>query len=97
MKTVPDSVKEAWKKTQDETGIDPFQSIYTSVFQRMAVEQEMATGGDYNILGNTVSSCQEAIQSVLQRIDMMLDRAWEDEFLQREKTFYSSLLKNMQE
>lgn len=96
LKTVPDSVKEAWKKTQEETGIDPFQGIYTSVFQRMAVEQEMDTGGNYNILGNTVSSCQEAIQSVLERIDLMLDRAWDDEFLQREKTFYSAVLKNMQ-
>ncbi|MBR1815842.1 MAG: hypothetical protein IJ763_03990 [Lachnospiraceae bacterium] len=94
LKTTPDIVKNAWIETEEETGIKPlYNNTWTGTFQRMAVEQEMSSKGNYNILGDTIESSVSAIKSILEMINLNLDRAnAADVFLQNEKEFYSTLL-----
>lgn len=97
LKTTPDIVKNAWIETEEETGIKPLSNnTWTSTFQRMAVEKEMSSKGNYNILGDTVESSIEAIKAVIERIKINLERGSGDlDLLQKENEFYTSLLKKI--
>ncbi|MCM1047444.1 MAG: hypothetical protein NC433_03370 [Clostridiales bacterium] len=97
LSTVPESVKEAWQETLEETGINPFPNG-SSTLAQLAVEQDFMTGGDDNIFGNTISSSHNAVKKILDRIDNPLGKVDDDRraFLQREKDFYSAFLEKIE-
>ena len=97
LKTTPDTIKNAWIETEEETGIKPLSNnTWTSTFQRMAVEKEMSSKGNYNMIGDTVESSIEAIKAVIERIKINLERGSGDlDLLQKENEFYTSLLKKI--
>ena len=92
LKNVPDSVSNAWRKTLEETGVNPFPEGYTSTLQQISMEQDFLTGGNDDIFGHTVESSIEAVEKILERIDGSIDSSRNMEYLNDEKTFYSTLL-----
>ncbi len=98
LSTVPESVKEAWQETLEETGVNPFPDG-SSTLSQLAVEYDFMTGGNDNIFGNTLTSSLNAIKRILDRIDNPLGKVDENRvaFLQREKNFYSTLQQKLQE
>lgn len=94
LKTVPDSVADAWQETLEETGINPFWEGYTGVLQQLSMEQDFLTGGNDNLFGKTVESSIEAIETILERIDNPIGKSGsgDEEYLSSQKEFYSTLL-----
>lgn len=94
LKTVPDSVADAWQETLEETGINPFWEGYTGVLQQLSMEQDFLTGGNDNLFGETVENCIEAVEAILERIDNPVGKSGsnDDEYLSSQKEFYSTLL-----
>ena len=97
LSTVPESVKEAWQETMEESGVNPFSDGFSTLAQ-LVMEQDLMTGGDDNIFGNTIESSLAATKKILDRIENPLGRVDEDkaESLQREKKFYSTLLRKLE-
>lgn len=95
--TVPESVKEAWQETLEETGVNPFPNG-SSTLAQLAVEQDFMTGGNDNIFGNTVAGSINAVKRIIDRIENPLGKVTADrtEFLQQEKKFYSALLEKLE-
>ena len=93
LSTVPESVKEAWQETLEESGVNPFLNG-SSTLAQLAVEQDFATGGNDNIFGNTVAGSINAVKRIIDRIENPIGKVTADkkEFLQQEKKFYSTLL-----
>lgn len=98
LQTVPDSVKAAWQETMEEINFNPFQSDMGSTLTMLSMEQDFATGGNDNILGDTKENCLEAINKILERIENPLGEVTEKRiaYLQDEKKFYSALLAKIQ-
>ena len=93
LSTVPESVKEAWQETLEESGVNPFSDGFSTLAQ-LVMEHDLMTGGDDKIFGNTVESSLAATKKILDRIENPLGIVDEDkaESLQREKKFYATLL-----
>ena len=93
LENVPDSVKNAWKETLEETGVNPFQIGFQSTLTQLSVEQDFRTGGNDDLLGDSVESCSSAINSILERINNPLGEIDEKRatYLSQEKEFYSRL------
>ena len=93
LSTVPESVKEAWQETLEESRVNPFLNG-SSTLAQLAVEQDFATGGTDNIFGNTVVGSINAVKRIIDRIENPIGKVTADkkEFLQQEKKFYSTLL-----
>lgn len=68
LSSAPEEVRQAWQETLEETGINPFQSGYVSTLQQLATEQDLATGGNDQIFGDSIESSVEAIDKILERI-----------------------------
>ena len=96
LSTVPESVKQAWQETLEETGINPFADGGNTLSQ-LAVEQDFITGGNDQIFGDTIESSIDAVKNILDRIENPLGKVTEEraEMLQQEKVFYSELLKKL--
>lgn len=97
LSTVPESVKEAWQEAMEESGVNPFSDGFSTLSQ-LVMEQDLMTGGDDNIFGNTVESSLSATKKILDRIENPLGKVDEDkaESLQREKKFYTTLLRKLE-
>lgn len=97
LSTVPESVKAAWQETLEETGVNPFFDG-SSTLAQLAVEQDFMTGGNDNIFGNTVEDSINAVKKILDRVKNPLGKLTADraDFLEREKGFYSTLLKKVE-
>lgn len=97
LSTVPESVKEAWQEAMEESGVNPFSDGF-STFAQLVMEQDLMTGGDDNIFGNTVESSLAATKKILDRIENPLGKVDENkaESLQREKKFYATLLRKLE-
>lgn len=97
LSTVPESVKEAWQEAMEESGVNPFSDGFSTLSQ-LVMEQDLMTGGDDNIFGNTVESSLSAVKKILDRIENPLGKVDEDkaESLQREKKFYTTLLRKLE-
>lgn len=97
LSTVPESVKEAWQEAMEESGVNPFSDGFSTLSQ-LVMEQDLMTGGDDNIFGNTVESSLAATKKILDRIENPLGKVDENkaESLQREKKFYSTLLRKLE-
>jgi len=96
LSNAPDEVKQAWQKTLEETGINPFPAGIGSTLAILVQEKDFATGGDNDLFGDTVDSAKVAIESILQRIDNPLG-VRDAEFRANEKIFYASLLEKLQQ
>ena len=95
LKNAPEEISDAWQKTIEETGINPFPQGYMSVLQQLSMEQDFATNGNDDIFGNTVESSTEAVEKILDRIEQLLESSDKVEYLTAEKTFYSTLLETI--
>lgn len=91
---VPEEIKQAWNETLENTGINPFPSGYTSTLSQLAMEQDFATGGNDNIFGNSMESAEQAVRSILDRIEYPLGEQAAD-MLAKEKEFYTAFLNNI--
>ena len=103
LQTVPESARAAWRETLEETGVNPFADGFSSTLKQLSVEQDFATGGNDNILGDTIESCLAAIDKILERIENPLETveggtaAGQKEaeeravYRQQEKAFYTVL------
>ena len=97
LKNVPSVVSDAWQKTIEKTGINPFPEGYTSILQRLSMEQDFITGGNDDIFGRTVESSIEGIEKILDRIDFYNESSSDVKYLDTERTFYSMLLDTIKE
>ncbi|MBD5490591.1 MAG: hypothetical protein HDR16_00260 [Lachnospiraceae bacterium] len=97
LSAVPESVKEAWQETLEESGVNPFSDGFSTLSQ-LVMEQDLMTGGDDKIFGNTVESSLAATRKILDRIENPLGKVDENkaESLQREKKFYATLLRKLE-
>ena len=97
LSTVPESVKEAWQEAMEESGVNPFSDGFSTLSQ-LVMEQDLMTGGDDKIFGNTVESSLSAVKKILDRNENPLGKVDENkaESLQREKKFYSTLLRKLE-
>ena len=77
----------------EESRVNPFSDGFSTLAQ-LVMEQDLVTGGDDNIFGNTVESSLSATKKILDRIENPLGKVDKNkaESLQREKKFYSTLL-----
>lgn len=98
LSTAPESVREAWQSTLEETGINPFSYEQTSTISMLAMEQDFSTGGNDQIFGDTVESSIRAVNQILERIENPLGEVTKEksEYMQREKNFYDALLTKLQ-
>lgn len=97
LSTVPESVKEAWQEAMEESGVNPFSDGFSTLSQ-LVMEQDLMTGGDDNIFGDTVESSLSEVKKILDRNENPLGKVDENkaESLQREKKFYSTLLRKLE-
>ena len=51
-----ETLKAAWQKTLEETGVNPFPQGFSSTLSQLAVEQDFATGGNDDIFGDNLKS-----------------------------------------
>ena len=97
LSTVPESVKEAWQEAMEESGVNPFSDGFSTLSQ-LVMEQDLMTGGDDKIFGNTAESSLDATKKILDRIENPVGKVDKNkaESLQREKKFYSTLLRKLE-
>ena len=50
------TLKAAWQKTLEETGVNPFPQGFLSTLSQLAVEKDFATGGNDDIFGDDLES-----------------------------------------
>lgn len=91
------SLKAAWQKTLEETGVNPFPQGFSSTLSQLAMEQDFATGGNDDIFGSDLESNVAAVRKIVERLGNPLGEVSERnaEFFASEKTFYTALLRNL--
>lgn len=97
--TAPESVRQAWQETLQESGVNPFQIGFQSTLTTLSVEKDFETGGDDNILGSTEQSCLSAVHRILERVENPSGVVTEKRaaYLQQEKIFYTMLVSKISE
>ncbi len=92
-----ENLKAAWRKTLEETGVNPFPQGFASTLSQLAMEQDFATGGNDDIFGSDLESNIAAVKKIIERLENPLGAVSESnaEFLANEKTFYTVLLRNL--
>ncbi len=92
-----ETLKEAWQKTLEETGVNPFPQDFSSTLSQLAMEQDFATGGNDDIFGDDLESNIAAVKKIMERLENPLSTVSErnEEFAADEKTFYMALLNNL--
>lgn len=98
LKESSEALKTAWRKTLEETGINPFPIGYTGTMAQLSIEQDFATGGDDLIFGNDVEENIETVMQILDRLENPVSDVPENKqsYVQAEKEFYTDLLGNLQ-
>lgn len=97
LENTTESLKAAWQKTLEETGVNPFPQGFSSTLSQLAMEQDFATGGDDDVFGSDLESNIAAVRKILERLLNPLNALSERnaEFAENEKTFYTALLNNL--
>lgn len=92
-----ETMKAAWQKTLEETGVNPFPQGFSSTLSQLAMEQDFATGGNDDIFGSDFESNIEAVRKITDRLQNPLHAVSERnaEFAENEKKFYTALLSNL--
>lgn len=94
LENTTETLKAAWQKTLEETGVNPFPQGFSSTLSQLAMEQDFATGGNDDILGSDLESNIEAVRKIVHRLKNPLSEVSERnaEFVENEKKFYTALL-----
>ncbi len=97
LENTTESLKAAWQKTLEETGVNPFPQGFSSTLSQLAMEQDFATGGNDDIFGSDLESSIAAVKKIIERLENPLGAVTEKnaEFMEDEKTFYTALLNNL--
>ena len=97
LENATESLKAAWQKTLEETGVNPFPQGFSSTLSQLAMEQDFATGGNDDIFGSDLESSIAAVKKIIERLENPLGAVTEKnaEFMEDEKTFYTALLNNL--
>ena len=97
LENATESLKTAWQKTLEETGINPFPQGFSNTLSQLAMEQDFATGGNDDIFGSSLESNIAAVKKIMERLQNPLSAADERnaEFAVNEKTFYTALLNHL--
>ena len=97
LENATESLKAAWQKTLEETGVNPFPQGFSSMLSQLAMEQDFATGGNDDIFGSDLESSIAAVKKIIERLENPLGAVTEKnaEFMEDEKTFYTALLNNL--
>lgn len=92
-----ETLKTAWQKALEETGVNPFSQGFSSTLSQLAMEQDFATGGNDDIFGSDFESNIEAVRKIVDRLQNPLHAVSErnTEFVENEKKFYTALLSNL--
>ena len=93
----PDSSKEvmdAWDKTLEETGIDPFPMNKISTALVISVENG-TQGLSSTFLGDSIASAKNFVEQIIERLENPLDPSDVTQFSNNEKIFYKRFLKNL--
>lgn len=99
LENTTETLKTAWQKTLEETGVNPFLQGFSSTLSQLAMEQDFATGGNDDIFGSDLESNIEAVRKIVHRLQNPLSEVSERnaEFVENEKKFYTALLSNLTE
>ena len=99
LENTTETLKTAWQKTLEETGVNPFPQGFSSTLSQLAMEQDFATGGNDDIFGNDLESNIEAVKKIVDRLQNPLSEVpeWNVQFVENEKKFYTALLSNLAE
>lgn len=92
-----ETMKAAWQKTLEETGVNPFPQGFSSTLSQLAMEQDFATGRNDDIFGNDLESNIEAVRKIIDRLQNPLHVVSKRNaaFVANEKKFYTALLRNL--
>lgn len=92
-----ETLKAAWQKTLEETGVNPFPQGFSSTLSQLAMEQDFATGGNDDIFGSDLESNIAAVKKIVDRLQNPLSEVpeWNAQFVANEKKFYTALLSNL--
>lgn len=98
LENTTETLKAAWQKTLEETGVNPFPQGFSSTLSQLAMEQDFATGGNDDIFGSNLDSNIAAVKKILQRLENPLSAVSEENagFYANEKTFYTALLNHLE-
>ncbi len=99
LENTTETLKTAWQKTLEETGVNPFPQGFSSTLSQLAMEQDFATGGNDDIFGSDLESNIEAVKKIVDRLQNPLSEVpeWNVQFVENEKKFYTALLSNLAE
>ena len=92
-----ETLKAAWQKTLEQTGVNPFPQGFSSTLSQLAMEQDFATGGNDDIFGNDLESNIAVVKKIMEQLENPISMVSERnaEFVADEKTFYAALLNNL--
>ena len=92
-----ETLKAAWQKTLEQTGVNPFPQGFSSTLSQLAMEQDFAIGGDDDIFGNDFESNIAVVKKIMEQLENPISMVSERnaEFVADEKTFYAALLNNL--
>jgi len=96
-RNAPTDIKQAFYDIMEKTGTSPFGSGLEGTLRALAQEQDFATFGNDDIIGNTRESAIAGVNKILDRISLQLLTADGDDeidvkMLNDEKAFYQALL-----
>lgn len=99
LENTTETLKAAWQKTLEETGVNPFPQGFSSTLSQLAMEQDFATGGNDDIFGSDLENNIEAVRKIVHRLQTPLSEVSERnaEFVENEKKFFTALLSNLTE
>ncbi len=89
-----DTTMQAWQDAMKETGINPFQWGTTNVLKVLSLEQDLATGGNIDLFGETVESTAEGVEKILDRLENPAGKVDEQRNAE-ERIFYESFLNKL--
>ena len=97
LENATESLKAAWQKTLEETGVNPFPQGFSSTLSQLAMEQGFATGGNDDIFGNDLESNIAVVKKIMEQLENPISMVSERnaEFVADEKTFYQALLNKL--
>lgn len=87
-------VMEAWDKTLEETGIDPFPMNKISTALVIHVENGRQ-GLSSTFLGDSIASAQSIVEQIIERLENPLHPSDVTEFSKNEMIFYKSFLEKL--
>lgn len=97
LENTTESLKAAWQKALEETGVNPFPQGFSSTLSQLSMEQDFVTGGNDDIFGTSLESNIAAVKKIIERLENPLGAVSDRnaEFVVNEKAFYTALLSNL--